>query len=117
MHRSTSVLAVCVLAFGAGCDKSAGSKVDPAKGAETMSISITSSAFAQGAAIPSNFTCEGADVSVPLTWSGAPSGTKSFALIVDDADAPDPKAPTMTYVHWVLYDIPASVSSLDEGAS
>jgi Raf kinase inhibitor-like protein, YbhB/YbcL family len=82
-----------------------------------MSISITSSAFAPGAAIPSDFTCEGADTSIPLAWSGAPAGTKSYALIVDDPDAPDPQAPKMTYVHWVLYDIPASVTSLAQGAS
>jgi Raf kinase inhibitor-like YbhB/YbcL family protein len=63
------------------------------------------------------YTCEGDDLSVPLAWSGAPSGTKSFALIVDDPDAPDPKAPKMTYVHWVLYDIPAGLNGLGEGTS
>jgi Raf kinase inhibitor-like YbhB/YbcL family protein len=63
--------------------------------------------------IPSVYTCEGADTAPLLEWSGAPEGTKSFALIVDDPDAPDPKAPKMTYVHWVLYDIPAGVSRLD----
>ena len=63
------------------------------------------------------FTCEGAEVSPPLSWSGAPAGTKSYALILDDPDAPDPAAPQRTWVHWVLYDIPTSVSSLAEGAS
>jgi Raf kinase inhibitor-like YbhB/YbcL family protein len=82
-----------------------------------MAISITSSAFAPGAEIPAAYTCEGADTSVPLAWSGTPPGTRSYALIVDDPDAPDPKAPKMTYVHWVLYDIPASVASLEAGAS
>ncbi len=82
-----------------------------------MAISITSSAFAPGGEIPSDFTCEGADPSVPLAWSGTPAGTMSFALIVDDPDAPDPQAPKMTYVHWVLYDIPPSVASLEAGAS
>ena len=79
-----------------------------------MSLTITSSAFDHEGEIPSRFTCDGADRSPPLAWSGAPSGTKSFALVVDDPDAPDPKAPKMTYVHWVLYDIPATVTSLAE---
>jgi hypothetical protein len=56
-------------------------------------------------------------VSPPLSWSGAPQGTKSFALIVDDPDAPDPKAPKMTYVHWVVHNIPAGTASLPEGAT
>jgi Raf kinase inhibitor-like YbhB/YbcL family protein len=79
-----------------------------------MSLSITSTAFRHEGPIPSEFTCDGADRSPPLAWTGAPAGTRSFALIMDDPDAPDPKAPKMTYVHWVLYDIPASVTSLAE---
>ena len=79
-----------------------------------MSLSITSIAFAAKAAIPALYTCEGSDISPPLTWSGAPSGTKSFALIVDDPDAPDPAAPKMTWVHWVLYDIPSTATGLPE---
>jgi Raf kinase inhibitor-like YbhB/YbcL family protein len=79
-----------------------------------MGLSITSSAFAANAAIPSLYTCEGKDISPPLAWSGAPAGTKSFVLIVDDPDAPDPKAPKMTWVHWVLYDIPVTASGLPE---
>jgi len=54
-------------------------------------------------------------VSVPLAWSGAPPATKSFVLIVDDPDAPDPKAPRMTWVHWVLYNLPPSATGLKEG--
>jgi Raf kinase inhibitor-like YbhB/YbcL family protein len=69
------------------------------------------------AEIPSRFTCEGADVSPALSWSDPPSGTKSFVLIVDDPDAPDPKAPRMTWVHWVLYNIPAQAKSLDEAVT
>lgn len=80
-----------------------------------MSLQLTSSAFTAGGSIPARFTCEGEDVSPPLHWSGAPDGTRSFALIVDDPDAPDPKAPKMTYVHWLLYDIPASAHELPEG--
>jgi hypothetical protein len=82
-----------------------------------MALVLKSPAFADKTAIPKQYTCEGADVSPPLSWSGAPQGTKSFALIVDDPDAPDPKAPKMTYVHWVVHNIPAATASLPEGAS
>jgi Raf kinase inhibitor-like YbhB/YbcL family protein len=77
-----------------------------------MTLTIKSSAFQHNGSIPTQHTCDGADTSPPLDWSGAPAGTKSFALIVDDPDAPDPKAPKMTYVHWVLYDLPPSVTRL-----
>jgi Raf kinase inhibitor-like YbhB/YbcL family protein len=63
------------------------------------------------------YPCEGADISPPLQWSGAPQGTKSFALIIDDPDAPDPRAPKMTWVHWVVYDIPAEAQGLPEDAA
>jgi Raf kinase inhibitor-like YbhB/YbcL family protein len=79
------------------------------------SLRLTSRSFAHEAAIPAKHTCEGADLSPALAWSGVPAGTRSLALIVDDPDAPDPRAPRMTWVHWVLYDIPASVASLPEG--
>ncbi|HEX7271036.1 MAG TPA: YbhB/YbcL family Raf kinase inhibitor-like protein [Casimicrobiaceae bacterium] len=79
-----------------------------------MGLTITSSAFAANAAMPSLYTCEGKDISPPLAWSGAPGRTKGFVLIVDDPDAPDPAAPKMTWVHWVLYNIPATASSLPE---
>lgn len=81
-----------------------------------MSFELRSSAFAHEEAIPSKYTCEGADVSVPLEWSGAPDDTVSFALIVDDPDAPDPKNPRTTWVHWVVYDIPEGASELPEDA-
>lgn len=79
-----------------------------------MSLILTSLAFAHMAAIPAKYTCQGADVSPPLTWSGVPAGTKSLALIVDDPDAPDPAAPKMTWVHWVLYNIPPTTEGLPE---
>jgi len=82
-----------------------------------MAFSITSPAFAANGSIPSVYTCEGRDIAPPLAWSGAPAGTKAFALIVDDPDAPDPKAPKMTWVHWVAYDIPATANGLPEGAT
>jgi Raf kinase inhibitor-like YbhB/YbcL family protein len=79
-----------------------------------MTLTLTSTAFADGGEIPRRYTCEGGDISPPLAWSGAPEGTQGFALIVDDPDAPDPAAPKMTWVHWVLYDLPADCSGLDE---
>lgn len=80
-----------------------------------MPLTLSSPSFQHQGEIPSRFTCEGQDVSPALSWSGLPEGTKSLALIVDDPDAPDPKAPRMTWVHWVLYNIPSSAASLDEG--
>ena len=76
-----------------------------------MSLQLRSSAFSHHGQIPREHTCEGEDTPPALEWSGAPAGTKSFALIVDDPDAPDPKAPKMTYVHWVLYDMAPSATS------
>ena len=80
-----------------------------------MALTLTSPAFAPGGEIPREFTCDGADRSPPLEWSGAPASTRSFALIADDPDAPDPQAPKTTWVHWVLYDIPASAAGLPAG--
>ena len=80
-----------------------------------MALKLTSSAFAHNGAIPRRYTCQGEDVSVPLAWSGAPPATKSLVLIVDDPDAPDPKAPRMTWVHWVLYNLPHTATALAEG--
>jgi hypothetical protein len=82
-----------------------------------MSLAIGSSAFTDHGAIPKTYTCEGADTSPPLHWSGVPQGTKSFALIVDDPDAPDPRAPQSTWVHWIVYDLPATIQGLAEGAA
>ena len=79
-----------------------------------MSLMITSTAFEPEGAIPSLYTCEGKDISPPLTWSGTPAAAKSLAIIVDDPDAPDPAAPKMTWVHWVLYDIPPTAGGLPE---
>src|SRR5207248_2755164 len=81
----------------------------------SMSLTITSPAFTHEGEIPAKYTCEGSNVSPPLEWTGAPPNTKSFALIVDDPDAPDPKAPKRTWVHWVLYDVPVTAKGLPEG--
>ncbi len=77
-------------------------------------MEITSPAFAPQGAIPAKHTCEGADVSPPLAWSGVPREARSLALVVDDPDAPDPSAPKMTWVHWVLYNLPADSAGLAE---
>jgi Raf kinase inhibitor-like YbhB/YbcL family protein len=79
-----------------------------------MNLRLSSSAFADGGAIPARYTCEGRDVSPPLAWSGVPVGTRSLALIVDDPDAPDPRAPKMTWVHWVVFDLPPTARGLPE---
>ncbi len=82
-----------------------------------MMLTLTSSAFSHGQEIPPEHTCDGDDVSPPLVWEGLPSDTESLALIVDDPDAPDPAAPKMTWVHWVLYNLPHSTTSLPEGVA
>jgi len=79
-------------------------------------MKLTSSAFKDHGNIPSEYTCQGKNVSPPLSWTSPPEGTKSLALIVDDPDAPDPKAPKMTWVHWVLYDLPSASRSLPRAA-
>jgi len=82
-----------------------------------MTLKLTSPAFSPNGEIPKAHTCDGAGSAPPLEWSGVPEGAKSFALIVDDPDAPDPKAPKRTYVHWVAYDIPTSTTRLAAGQS
>ncbi|MGH6627352.1 MAG: YbhB/YbcL family Raf kinase inhibitor-like protein [Burkholderiaceae bacterium] len=78
-------------------------------------MELTSTAFAKDGDIPRRYTCEGEDIAPPLLWANIPQRSQSLALIVDDPDAPDPAAPTMTWVHWVLYDIPPGASGLPEG--
>ena len=75
----------------------------------TTKLQIKSSAFEHNGMIPNKYTCDGQDVSPKLSWDGVPEGTKSFALINDDPDAP-----MGTWVHWVLYDLPSSVRELEE---
>lgn len=72
-----------------------------------MALKLRSEAFDEGGEIPGEFTCDGEDVSPPLTWSGVPDETESFVLIMDDPDAP-----AGTFVHWVAYDLPASATEL-----
>ncbi len=84
----------------------------PLPGGSTMTeeLTVTSSAFTDGGAIPSRYTCDGEDVSPPLAWSGAPDGTAALALIVDDPDA-------RGWIHWLAADLPAGRTTLEEGAS
>jgi Raf kinase inhibitor-like YbhB/YbcL family protein len=82
-----------------------------------MALTLTSSAFKQGDNIPSKYTCEGDDVSPPLAIAGVPEGTKSLALLIDDPDAPDPKAPKRVWVHWLVYNLPPNIKGLPEDAS
>ncbi|UXI66378.1 YbhB/YbcL family Raf kinase inhibitor-like protein [Tahibacter amnicola] len=82
-----------------------------------MPLELTSSAFEHNGAIPVRYTCEGDDRSPPLAWTGVPAGTRSLVLLVSDPDAPDPAAPKMTWVHWVLYDLPADCTGLPEGVA
>ena len=91
----------------AGCSQ----EPQPAKG-HVMKTLLTSAAFADGEPIPAKYTCDGNDVSPPLQWTNAPANTKSFALIADDPDAP-----VGTWVHWVLYDLPADSSALPENVA
>jgi Raf kinase inhibitor-like YbhB/YbcL family protein len=77
-----------------------------------MAFAISSAAFPNGGDIPRKFTCDGADVSPELSWIEPPSGTQSFVLIADDPDAP-----AGTWTHWVLFDLPAAVTSLAEGVN
>ena len=103
-NRTALTVFVVLLFFAAG---------QPALGANgeaAMEFKLTSTAFQAGGMIPGKFTCDGADVSPALAWSDPPLGTQSFALIMDDPDAPG-----RTWVHWVLYDLPASARELPEG--
>jgi Raf kinase inhibitor-like YbhB/YbcL family protein len=111
MDRALLMMAIVL----AGCGGDTPSKTPSIEEDAPMTLAVTSSAFAANGAIPTLHTCEGDDVSPPLSWQGAPDATASYALILDDPDAPDPAAPQRTWVHWVLYDIPADARELAEG--
>lgn len=82
-----------------------------------MAITLTSGAFLPNQTIPARYTCDGEDVSPPLTWVGVPAGTRSLALIIDDPDAPDPMHPRQVWVHWVVYNLPPDSTGLTEGGT
>lgn len=83
----------------------------------SQSMELKSSNFKNNKDIPKRHTCDGGDISPSLAWTGIPAGTKSLVLIIDDPDAPDPANPRMTWVHWVLYNIPATTESISEGVT
>ncbi len=87
------------------------------EGGQNMTMILKSPNFAHQADIPKQFTCQGDDSSPALSWSGVPAQAKSLVLIVDDPDAPDPAHPKMTWVHWVLYNIPPAISELPEAVA
>lgn len=108
--RSAVARAVCIplMAAAALLFTSLGSKESSAQEVATT-MTLTSSAFTEGGKIPAKYTCSGEGISPPLAWSGAPAGTKSFALIVEDPDAP-----MGTWIHWVVFNIPPDVHALPE---
>lgn len=109
MRRVKLALSIVLLACACGHqDAAAEPSLDVSK---LPKLAVTSPAFRDGAAIPAEYTCEGSGASPALAWAGAPATTKSFALIVDDPDAPDPKAPKRVWVHWVRSQIPATTTS------
>ena len=107
--RSAAMAALIALALG-GCGTS-GEPEDRATSRQPSSLYLSSSAFADGQALPAEFTCDGAGHSPPLQWSDAPAGTQSFAVVLEDPDAPEG-----TFGHWGVYDIPASTHALAAGA-
>jgi len=106
------VFTLClVIAAPCGCQKEKQDQTIP-EGEKIMAFQITSPAFEEGATIPTQFTCDGPDISPALKWTEPPEGTRSFALICDDPDAP-----MGTWVHWVIYNIPGETSELPEGVA
>jgi Raf kinase inhibitor-like YbhB/YbcL family protein len=108
MHAAVTMLMV----FGM-----VAASANPSREEEPMSLTITSTAFQHNGEMSSVFTCQGKDLSPPLHWQGVPANARSLVLIVDDPDAPDPKAPKMTWVHWVLYNLPPDSRGLPEGCT
>ena len=109
----TTLLPILVLLFSCSCHSAkqngTTTNADTGRTKNNMALAISSTAFSNGGMIPSRYTCDGANISPPLQWSGLPAGTKTVALIVDDPDAP-----AKTWVHWVVYDLPANTTQLPE---
>lgn len=112
--RSKTFICICI-GLLAGYLSSAGGNA--ATETPAMSLTLTSTAFAHDSSIPARYTCDGKDYSPPLAWHDVPAKTQSLVLIVDDPDAPDPAAPRMTWVHWLLYNLPPTDGGLAENAS
>lgn len=84
----------------------------PWAAASAAGMTLHSTAFSDRGVIPKRYTCQGEDISPPLRWRGVPSKAKSLVLIIEDPDAPDPRAPKMTWIHWVLFNLPAEDGGL-----
>lgn len=114
MKRIIGAVLICGLVIGAcrSDDRPETKSKTPAEGEQTMAITVTSTAFQEGGLIPPKYTCDGKDISPPLAFAGVPTEARSLALICDDPDAP-----RGTWVHWVLFNLPASVKELPESVS
>lgn len=110
--RGLTTLALCIGLAACGTGTNATNETSGGAAVDTTltNISVTSTAFTDGQPIPAQFTCDGANQSPALTWSDPPAGTKSFALVVDDPDAP-----SGTFRHWGVFDIPAATRSIGAG--
>ena len=113
----TAVLTMATFVSVAAACGDSDRSADTEQEERNMALTLTCTAFEANGAIPRKYTCDGDDESPPLSWSGLPEGTQSLALIVDDPDAPDPAAPKMVWVHWVLYNIPTTASGLPENVT
>ena len=113
--RRQCLLMIAIVTVGAGSATGAGAGGD--RGRTNMTLTLTSPAFSHGGEIPRVHTCDGSDIAPPLTWTGVPTEARSLVLIVDDPDAPDPKAPKRTWVHWVLFNIPPRANGLPQGVT
>ncbi len=103
MHRRIASIFIAVLMI-----------ITTLYGGKSMALQIHSPAFGNGGPIPALYTCDGRDINPPLRFDGVDPAAKSLVLIVDDPDAPDPDAPKMTWVHWVLYNLPPDITALPE---
>ena len=106
--KNTAFIAMLMILLFCSCRDSKNADLGT-DGGKNMEIKITSSAFADGQLIPTEYTCDGEDISPPLQWETVPDGTLSIALICDDPDAP-----MGTFVHWVLYNLPPQTGDLPE---
>ncbi len=115
MRRTEFVLFAASLAWISAASVAVGSAnfdANRSPGRHTMSFVLETKAFSKGGEIPARYTCSGDDASPSLSWSGAPQDTKGFALIVDDPDAP-----SGTFTHWIVYDLPAATHQLPESVA
>lgn len=101
--RTLGVMLIAILLYGASCVPLSAATV----------FRISSPAFSEDKAIPARYTCEGLGLVPPLTWTAPPAGTRSLALVMTDPDAPDPKSPRMTWVHWIAFDLPPSAGAFE----